>query len=205
MAMDYGSLRAGSMEEGEGVEIVEDQVARRSSGRTALTIAIGLACASAVTVGILGHGLVAGRGAVSMEELGKSGMGDKSISEIEFGEPEDKLHWYQKEQLKAMTCGVGSCDANGCNSKSFLDCTRMNEEKRTHFVTAKLPHLKMVDGLIEDLPEDSELLVTFRLSTLLSLPCPITFAEQRTNTQVSRLWGGGNVEGLARSAHGVAH
>jgi hypothetical protein len=168
MAINYGSLRAESME--EGVEVVEDHSARRSSGRTALTIAIGLACASAVAVGVVGHGLVAGRGAVSMEELGKSGRGDSSLSEIEFGEPENELHYYQKEQLKAMTCGVGSCSSEGCNSKSFFDCTRMNEEKRTHFVTAKLPHLKMVDGLIQSLPDDRELLVTFHLLPLLFFP-----------------------------------
>uniref|UniRef100_A0A7S0W1S3 Uncharacterized protein n=1 Tax=Hemiselmis tepida TaxID=464990 RepID=A0A7S0W1S3_9CRYP len=109
------------------------------------------------------------RGAVALEEevphgaaagfaRSVSGHARASLVETEFGvEKDSDLTHYQRTQLKAMTCGVGACTAGkGCDSSTFHKCMKMHPEKREAFVQAKLPHLKMVDGLIEDLPDDAE-------------------------------------------------
>lgn len=162
----YGSLA--DIEEGWVDPSGDGEVVERRSGRSSFAIALCLAFVAAVAIGTIGHGLVAERGSVELE-VGKLGS-DASLSYIEYGKPESKIHPYQKRQLTAMTCGVGACSADGCDEKAFTECTKMTPAKRTQFVEDKMPNLKMVDGVIETLPDDKELMVRLLVTPGPPLP-----------------------------------
>ncbi len=83
----------------------------------------------------------------------QSKTGHMTLVEEVFHAKKSQLAKSQLKQLQAMTCGVGACTkGGGCDSKAFLDCMKMDPEDRTDFVHAKMPHLKMMDGYISDMP-----------------------------------------------------